>query len=116
LELGYRLLVVLAELFVGDGLDQLEQQDAVLKVRRDVLDLQVDLGQLQVDPGREGLDLHALSCRNILMHLVCQLTACSPKPVAAGVPRLLLHVLAGRRVEHGASRRRAGLAHGAVRR
>ena len=57
---AYRGLVVLAELLARDGLDELEQQYAVFQLGSQVVHLQADLGELQVDPRSEGLELHPL--------------------------------------------------------
>ena len=56
----YRVLAVLAELFARDCLDQLEQQYAVFQLGSHVLHLEADLGELQVHPRGEGLELHPL--------------------------------------------------------
>ena len=59
---AYRVLVVLAslQLLARDGLDELEQQYAVFQLGSQVVHLQADLGELQVDPRSEGLELHPL--------------------------------------------------------
>ena len=57
---AYRVLAVLAELLARDCLDQLEQQYAVFQLGSEVVHLEADLGELQVHPRGEGLELHPL--------------------------------------------------------